>query len=502
MVQYDFMSRDNIEKRDIQSYVKEKYGVLINGKSWLEVDSFCEKLEEIFRSAWEKQQLDLNDIFEEEFEKVDDRADEVVKLQERFPLIYKIIGDWEKYAKDLLADSYMGMLQADKNYNIVFKDAFKQCWEADACNKSIDMENAKKHYPFADISDFLKDGIPGGCEAYHELMIQQKNIGIFDIGTDIKTLQRYAFPRTSNIYHALEDSPIENLLLLERTQGIGYTNQLFYYIKDIKQKEQLDRLSNIIACGLKIPMFIRKDIVDIIWSYLNRFEYNDISIQYAETIIDNIAYVVKYIYRNLLEFHWYVFYLAYLEKQLSGVGLYLKQYWQQYFDENKVYNEYIKEEKLQDWRNIKTVTDCFYPLDNTLKCIWNGSCESCEKRDGCEVPLAVIREKVEIIDFEMADGRLYKIVAAIPINGLGKKIKEEANIIFQNELKYLSIEELSKEYEKLENRYYAIRKQCFEKKKKQEQKLWLEKDLKEPENRLKTSHIYAIIHKDIVKLLN
>ncbi|MCM1251689.1 MAG: hypothetical protein NC321_02625 [Clostridium sp.] len=494
MIRYDFMQHK--KKSDIQKDIEVRYGVSISGKSWLDVQFVNENLEKILMRECKNIQSDLNDIFEK-LEKADNEVDEIRKLQEGFTKIYGIIGNVEKYSSDLLADSFMGLLQIEKDCNIPFKDSYKQCWDADACNKSINMENAKKNYPFADISNFFEDGIPGGCEAYHDLMMQQKNIGIFDINTNIKSLQRYAFPRTSNIYHALEDSPIENLLLLEKTQGIGYTNQFFRYIQEVKQKEQLDKLSGIIKYNIKIPMFIRKDIAAVEWSYLSDCKYSDMSLQYAENIFDNISYAVKCIYKKLLKFYWYVFYLAYLEKYISGVDLYLKQCWQQYFDEDEAYNEYIKEENLCDWRNIEFVEDCFYPLHNvSLECTGEKECDGYKM-----LVISDLKGQIEIISFIMADGSSYIIVAAAPLNDLGKMVREEANTIFQNKLNYLKIEKSSKEYEELEKEYYAIRKECFENKKAKEKKAWIEKDIKIPTNKLKPVHVYAIIHEKVVRLL-
>ncbi|MDE7020045.1 MAG: hypothetical protein K2P23_03955, partial [Lachnospiraceae bacterium] len=318
-----------------------------------------------------------------------------------------------------------------------------------ACNsKKINMLSAQKHYPLADYGDddFPISGIPGGCKKYHELMMKQENIGFFDIDSKRESLKLYAFPKTYEIYQELSYASVENLILLEKTQGIEYTNQLYHYLKKATQKAQIERLLELVRLGTELPMFIRKVIVDKIWSYLYYFQYNDISVQYIRDEIYGIIFITKNIYKEVLQLCWQIF----KEGKLPWCALEgtLSLWWRDYYDDREIYQDLMDSKGLHDWRGMRRPEDCLIKTGESLI--------SLDGRGDAILDMVADRRR---------KGRYQRDLDC------GKSEKE----IIEDVLKEL---------------------------KKQEKEIWDNVDPREKTRKLKPMDVYAVIHADIVRFLN
>lgn len=477
---YEFMNREALKKIDIPQEVKKKFGVEIDENTFSNSKKMVKDLEKIFReNIKENLQEDWNEVIEE------NGAEEIKYLKETMARIKKMIYDLSMYQVDLTADIFMGILRADENYNIIFDCDWEEKWDKGAYNLNINMENAKKHYPFVDRCDFKKDGIPGGCEEYHKLMIFQKNMDVFNVADDKdkENLTRYGFPKTYKIYERLKDTLLENMILLEETQGIAYTNHIYHYVKKIMKKETLEKLLEVIQKGLEIrPMFLRNKVIDAIMEYMEFFSFSENSKKLAiekleQTIIDDI----NWIYEWILEFEWYVCWLAYkknrLYKDFDNIQLYLLENFEKDYNMDEVYEDWIQKMNLHDWRNVKTVDDCFSYINTK------------------PVNPVELMQKGENICIETADGKQESLWIKKPLNLLGEKIQKEA---IEEIKKARNLPQNKQEWSKL----YAKKKEdIFEKIKKEEEHAWNNQDIMAPGKRLKIFHTYAMIHRTVIRKL-
>ncbi len=270
-------------------------------------EEFMQRLEKLFFQELKMDDGDgtLNDIYNEldgGTQEKEAYSSVIEKIKEK---MFKI----ENYVHDLWADFYMALLRTDPAYDIQPDELMERGWESRACNKKINMENVRRHYPLVDYGDeyFPISGIPGGCQEYHSLMMRQENIGIFDVGSKTESLKKYAFPKTHDIYHELAGASIENRLLLEKTLGAGYADQCFCYLKGCVKKEQVESLKVLIGKLAEMPMFIRKDITDEIGLYLRHFKCSDTSVKCVESTVDVIVYIVQKSYKKIWQCCWHIY---------------------------------------------------------------------------------------------------------------------------------------------------------------------------------------------------
>lgn len=363
---YDYMREDILETRrkisngQINRTLEEE----------LSDEDFMEGLREILDKALINGDWGgcLQDIYKEIADEIDDDIEEKVFFNETLKRLGGLIGDINCYIYDLWADVYLGGLRADSEYDLWPDNQMKLGWDSKACNsRTINMENAKRHYPMVDYGDkdFPYSGIPGGCKDYHSLMMLQKNIGLFDTDSKKESLKQYAYPKSHEFYRELADTSVENLLLLEKTLGIGYVNFLFPYIKDISSKNQLEGIRKIIEGMAEIPMFIRKGITDVICNYLVHFEYSDASVKCIEKAVDPLAYIIKGVYKKLWHFTWQAYECGrLLWRAMKGT---LTELWKGYFSENEVYDYFLQSMNLCGWRDVENVEMCFTRCGENMK---------------------------------------------------------------------------------------------------------------------------------------
>lgn len=136
-----------MEKIDIPTYVKRRYGIEINSKSLSE--------DMIYKQAQQELDKALNRKYIDELYKIGGNECEKTKeIQYLSCLISNIIERISKvdfFILDLWADCLMGLLYSDENCKVEMDDKMTQTWNAE------NVEGAKKYYPYAKENDnFLK----------------------------------------------------------------------------------------------------------------------------------------------------------------------------------------------------------------------------------------------------------------------------------------------------------------------------------------------------------
>lgn len=333
--------------------------------------------------------------------------------------------------------------------------------------------------------EFPAKPIHGGCREYHELMMQQNNIGIFDFHGAIKSMQRYGFPKTKELYRELKQTPIENMILLERTQGVKYTNILFEYLHKAANKENLKMYENIIKAGSGIePIFIRNEILRMILGYVTENLNNENEsvnvIDEVNEIIGGLVYFVNQKYRKIFEISWLA---CQKNKKRLVVKFkdYLEQNWESDMGQHKsivmidsddqerrlvefvhmdimdsAYEIIIKSEDMHDWVNIKTVEDCFNEATGRLD--------------------------ADIVVVQYEDGEVARFLARKAVNPLGEAIRQRA----QAE-RYSSSETLIEDF-------YQKEAEIFNRVKDAEESKLRSMELKTSVKIWKPMYVYAQIH--------
>lgn len=548
MQRYSFMEREAMKERDIPSFVKEKYGIKIDATSLYESDIIYKKAEQVLDKSLNRKYIDgLYKVGDEECEK----SREIKHLRNVISDLIDKISEIDFFIPDIKADCLMGLLYSDEECDVWPDEKMEWGWgatdEEDRKRfRKVDnferIRNAQRHYPYAkyETEGFPLNGIPGGCEEYHKLMMNQKNISIFDtsiskedknisifdIGINKEkkniSIKKYGFQKAHDIYEELKNAPVENLLLLEKTLGIGYANQLFYYVNSFTDFDRLSQLKEVIKSCVGVPMFARKYVTNKLWGYLKATGYNSFIIQYIEEVGYLLACLVDEAYEAVLELYWYVYYLTYWNDCLhSSILLDIENYWKQYFDEETVYSNILESEKIHDWRGIKDVEDCFFPGE-----------------DGYRIEKTkLLDNKIEYVPIMLDDNGGYFLAVQAPFKALGKDILEitaqrlNEKICFYDEIQNkmrsnIELDKVIKNYEitkgeqaidqnlqdlyrqfnennkELLDLYYDIRRASFVELKKNEEEIWKDKDVKVGAQKLKPLHIYALIHAEIVRLLN
>lgn len=485
MIKYKFIELCKEMKIDIPVLTNKKFGIEITPDS-LEKDDFLQS--NILNIIKEKSSLVkdlestvLDDIEEDGIECSDEERN---MLHQEIKQLNGIILDMQQYQNDMLADVFMGYLYVDPEYTVFFDSDMKNVWDCKECNSANNRENEIKHYPYVKNREVLIEGIPGGGNEFHKLMISNSNMVLFDIGTETKSIKRYAFPKTHMIYESLKEFQIDNLLLLEKTQGIECTNLLFHYVKTFELISDLVKVQDIIRKVAEIkPIFLRKKVVEIIWNYMNSSDYSENSIVFAKSIMSSLVYVINLIYSKILEFAWYTYYSAIRDGSngnlLYNIKLCLDQICNNYYNADEAYESWITSEELNDWRGIEKVEDCFYYI---------------RTKDGYrEYDLLHNCNSVLV---KTLDGNKRFINIENPINELGEKIKKMAI----QEISRISPPPLSDE--ELLKSYYEMREKSYCELRDAEIKLWKDKDFKIPKEKIEPMHAYALVHSVIVSKLN
>lgn len=325
--------------------------------------------------------------------------------------------------------------------------------------------------------------IPGGCFDYHKTMISKRNIGIFETTIQKGSFQRYSFMKNHEIYADLTNSPIENLLFMEYTLGIGYTNQIFSYLKSVKKYSEIQEFYPVIRAGAEIShFFLRKKIINVIWDYIKLDLFNNKYYHNAELLIHMVNKIVSTIINQVLEVWWY----SYLEKgtnqELYILKLQVDGYWRDYFNEELAYQEWMKICKTQDWRGVEKVEDIFAWVDEMPYTEQDLYVKSME-----HLSTTLTLELIDIDD----DKRF--LVIEKPIHKIGE-------IIIARTVERLRNIQFPETLEQLYFLFDYIKKEEFYKFKKEEKEKYSDVNLIiSPEmKKVKENHIYALINHQVI----
>ena len=393
-------------------------------------------------------------------------------------------------------------------------------------NNRFDKESIRKNYPVPikeyedDIGDEYeinkKDGnlhtlssLPGGCIDFHHTMLNSENIGLFDLKSENNIdYTRYAFGKANKIYEDLKQCSIENLLLMEFSLGIGVSNQIFGYIKEVTKFEELNRLKPLIQASVDSPFFfIRKTILQKIWYYVMSNDWTmDVMKKSEANDIEQVAFIVTYgcdilycvndlldaIFENCLDLYWNVCCYLLNSEERESVLYYLRSSlqaeWDNYYDDAVAYSEWIRSTQTHNWKNTECVEDCFAQY-------WHSKEERLRYAGTIDTIIGV--DAVIPYIFKFRYDEIQQLNIERPINEIGYYILDEI------EKKWMK-QEAPENKTALYETYYKERTRIFNELKKKEMGIWRKKNIKMDEEKVKTvksEHIYAWTHREIMEVL-
>lgn len=406
-----------------------------------------------------------------------------------------ILNKPESYYEDLASMIYMGLLYLDPKNDFFDnsldvspqKEAARERIQSVWCRKNkanmTNKEDIRKNYPVP-ISDTTKiesdakiSSIPGGCDYYHNTMISLENLCLFDLNEKSDSYQKFSFHKMHGIYEELKDKPIENLLLMEYSLGIGFANYSYSYMRGLKSYDELKMVSPIIREATSITqIFLRKEIIKILWGYYGVSTCGEHDIANMVLILNSVKELITDVFEKTLEVWWYTVVLEKVEYNLYELKLSLEASWRSYFDENCIYQDWIDFLRTKDWRSVKTVEDCFCKTnhDNT------------------------------VMDFFC-----YDFLPIVDVMGrectirIEKSTNEIGNMVLSRCQEQFRTIEIPDEEIKVYKLFHDIRKEMFEEIQKEEQSRFFVRDLKVRSSlkKVNVTHIYAVIMKDIISVL-
>lgn len=411
-----------------------------------------------------------------------------------------ILNKPESYYEDLAGIIYMGLLYIDPK-NDFFNDCIgvskkkrdegvskkkrdereriQSVWCRNNKSNMTDKEEVRKNYPIPikREEDATIISIPGGCSYYHSTMISLENLCLFDLNEKSDSYQKFSFHKMHGIYEELKDKPIENLLLMEYSLGIGFANYSYSYIRGLESYDELKMVRPIIREATSITqIFLRKEIMKVLWGYYGVSTCGEHDIKNMVLILNSVRELITDVFEKTLEVCWYSVVLKKVEYNLYDLKLSIESSWRKYFDENCIYQDWIDFLRVKDWRTIKDVEDCFF----------NSNHEN------------------TVMDFFCYD--LFPIIdlvgkeCAIKID---RATNEIGNMVLKSCQEKLRTIEIPDDEEKVYQLFYSIRKEMFEKIQSEEKKRFCVRDLKVRNNlkKVNVTHIYAVIMKDIISVL-
>lgn len=515
MILFKFMKNEDKKSntefmKRAKEYYKRTYDINLERKLiFLNDGVLKEKLEKIVKKNKDSFSKEWNSLKEEI---TSDNEKERELILNIFKYLENTIYESVNYVDDIISLIYMGLLHNDSKYDIFsenyieleenkdIKKELQSVWQRKANKEGnvekINKESARAYYPTQIISkEIVRDpvegakleieSIPGGCLMFHKVAMSMNNIGLFDVETDNISIKRYSYGRMYTIYEELKNSPIENILLAEYSLGIGYTCQIYSNVlKDIKTREELEMITNLILCGAEIPyFFIRKNMVDVICALIKEDKLSIKLTTKVERIWEKANEIINKVMQDVLKIWWFPYYLFSTEKELISLREYLSEKWNYYYNDDVVYNDYREFFRVDDWRIMKNVEECFYKIEGLKK----------DKIDEEKVKIPLWENyKLYADAFEDADGYRHILYYEGYINGYGKEVQKR------------TIERMSKEHfsqiEEKNKRYYDIREEEFEKVRKEKMHEFINYDVKRNVAKMQVPHKYALIHRKIVRI--
>lgn len=434
--------------------------------------------------------------------KTDSKINEML-LNKCVDAIDEILSDGKNYHADLLSAIYMGLLYVDeandffnnnlnkssKEYikydvNELIKEELRSVWSSRSNDNKIDKDVARKNYPIPIIDKVDENGerqiisLPGGCLDFHKTMISKENIGLFDNQTKGESYAKYSFPKAYAIYERLKTASVENMLLMEYALGMGYVNQAYIHVKEIQKYSDLLKVCEFIRKGVVItPFFIRKNVMEILWKYLEHDLLNVEEIRNVCVIIEAAQKIIDAVFNKTIELWWYAYYLKKVDVDIYVLQLYLKECWKCYFDNQCAFQDWIEYCGIYDWSKVKSVEDCFAKIIDGSESVnsWLYKCR---------------------FDIEDLCGNKYSLLIENPINVIGQDIIEKCSERFKKTIVFNGEEDLRQ-------MFYVIRAELFDTFRKEQENEFYKKDVKVREGMksIKISHIYAILTQNVMECL-
>ena len=524
---YLYMTCKDCGLEAIKEQIFNKYDVQIDSDS-LYKDDFAEKVKEIFEKELEgakrkcKPASTIKKAYERLYSDENSTEPEQVHLETVIRDLESIISNYENFWDDLVADVLMGLLWADENYNVDFNSTVKT--KAGGKDKDTSLflvwsqehkgsANTRFNYPYANIKNYPDEPVPGGCLEYHKLMMNSDNVVIYDVPDDPapgEDVQIYTYQKMDAIYQKLKDTPIENVLLLERSLGIGTSNVWYTCLRNVEDMYALGKFDEIIKlCNAIEPVFLRSRVIRTTCRYFSAVEkkienpYKDVA-----NLVIAVSDIVVPVYEKIFEYVWSIYYLAYKavdeggkQRLLDNLRIVVADGWRAYYTytDSEIYPIFVKEYDQYDWRAEKNLGAYFERLDTYFETVDEKNGASKEKISW-NVGLL---DKVEVVNIVCADGSLASFVARKPLPGMGVEIREAAVKKCSSEwietIKLSKDITLSERDEQFRSRLYEIEQSLFDVMMKQKAEAFANNDCKLNKRKATPNNVYVHIHMQVMK---
>lgn len=484
MRRYDFLSKDiNKNKKELMEYVKKKYKLdLINDRLDIKyIEAYATKRLAAYK--WDK-------VLNQDDPKLKEDSTDFALMKYTLGELKGLLGNPASYYSDIQCMMHFAAVYfASDPINIT--DRMKVVWDPANDGNKIDKEAANYYYPFSQNIDGMQYSLnkAKGCQKFHELMISDSNLGIFDIKSEIKDYKRYSFFRSHKIYTDLKHTPIENLLLMEFSLGTGYVNKLYGWLRDGKfiSYVQQEDMENLFYDSCNISCFVlRSKIMECLWRYLDHVKNKEDCVVKADYIILRVSDAIEEVYSDMLELSWIEFYINLSSDRAYMLELQVRHIWENYFSEEMPYHDALHSVDGEDWREIKRVEDCFaiipgFPLS--------------EKQLKGVIPFIDNRDYMYCMAKDFYGNNQSFIVESYR-NEIGLKITD----MVRERIKSSTYPPEILERYKL---YYKLRNECFRELKSKNEDNMCGKSLKITPHmkQLKKNHVYAILQRNIIEAL-
>lgn len=501
-MKYEFMKPDKFAKKNVardalKKCLADEYRDELKGQK---VAITEELIVEYLRRIIDRKKAELDVV------KIKERMQEelpvkITLLKQCIKELEKIVENEENYYADLVSMIFWGLLYADPSNDIFqksddktgakkvkdrelgkAKEEIKSVWRSKSNDNKINKEVVRNNYPIPVVTESYVEGeseitsLLGGCLQFHKVMISKENIGLFDNMTKSDSFSKYSFPKAYNIYEQLKNSPIENLLLMEYSLGMGYVNKVYPHVSKIGKFDDLQNVLEFVRKGVQIvPFYIRGKVVDVLWKYLDYDISDQQSIQNACNLVDYVSKTINDIFEQTLEVWWYFYCLKPSVFYTYEMKLTLEAYWKSYFDNQRAYEDWIKYCGIHDWRNITKVDDCFTNVD----------------AEQSAIDVGLYKSRLDFLDVKE---NVHSLLINSPINDIGCFIIKQCEVRLKKKVLMQENEDLYQEFNK-------IRDEIYEQMREEEKKEFYKKDVK-VSNTMKTvkvSHVYAILTKAIIE---
>lgn len=471
--------QDDLKAFDYSEKERFDWKEYIDESDMCYTDELIETIKEIFNNSIDEADIDVGkkdmvDKAREFFPEDDSKYDICVHYIDDF---CSKIKDLESYGMDLFANVCMFL-------SYKYRNRLFEAWEEDKWKDQFRMNHpARKHYP-CNCFDPQDPVIWGECEAYHNVMMSQNNISIFDFESNAenRSVQRYALPKTYQIYQDINrEGAIYDLILLERTQGIFYTTAIYRNIKTLDKGDILfGKMISVVDDGMKIDqLFLRTEIIRMVFELISVLEYSSEAIEIALDMIGETLVSIAPVYEKMFRFVLGVYTEAY-EKSCENkrddmisvlknvISAEYKKYSCYFVDE---YKAFLEEERLHDFSGVTGIEDCFWYCDEKGLC----------PKDFNDY----IADRMISVSVRMKNGIAKDLWVSQSVNNIGKLILDRV------------LPQIDKIYPMDEEEFYVLynkkKEEEFRTIKADEERYLKDKEPKAKIKKLQPIHIFALV---------